>query len=74
MKKTWVAATATVLVTAGLLAAWTTSRTTPGPAAETVLAWSDPGSSALPQTDADLAADDVVDLLALPALDVPLGL
>ena len=45
-----------------------------GPAAETVLAWSDPGSSALPQTDADLAADDVVDLLALPALDVPLGL
>jgi RND family efflux transporter MFP subunit len=35
MKKTWVAASATVLVTAGLLAAWTTSRTTPGPAAET---------------------------------------
>jgi hypothetical protein len=46
----------------------------PGPAAETVLAWSDPGSSALPQTDADLAGDDAIDLLALPALDVPLGL
>ena len=34
MKKTWVAATATVLVTAGLLAAWTTSRTATSPPAE----------------------------------------
>ena len=35
MKKTWVGAGAAVLVTAGLLAAWTTSRTTPGPGAQT---------------------------------------
>ncbi|HEY3439269.1 MAG TPA: efflux RND transporter periplasmic adaptor subunit [Paludibaculum sp.] len=35
MKKTWVAGSATVLVSAGILAAWTTSRTSSGPAAET---------------------------------------